>query len=332
VLFSEFVKIIDTGNLAPVYLLTGEESFLHHQVIHLLSARLIAEGAADFDLEIIDGSDFQYESYINALRSLPLMSPKKLFIIRRLENINSKVLQKAADALTGDLQKIVIVLSYEVKPDFKAKSPLLHLRENYAWIDLSFPRGAEFGKILRWMFKDKKLHPELLAFLSSSKVDLWSIHSWIEQALDYLDGSAEITLADVKNFVDLGGIADIWSFSDALGRKDFKQAQILLNDLLVNREKPKLIVWSLKELFIHLNLIANIRESGRQPERFQKDININQYRYNNYCRLSENYNSAQTERVLQKLQEIDSALVGSGIEFDSLMLEFINAIPRGKEN
>jgi len=329
-LFSDFVKNLPAGNFAPVYLLTGEESFLHHQVIHLLNTALIQQSAADFDLEIIDCTDFQYESFINALRSLPLMSDRKLLILRHLEKLPPKMPQKVADSLAGDLSKIVIILSYEDRPDFKAKSTLLQLRETYTWIDLSPPRSAEFAKILRWMFNHKKLHPDLIAFLAGSKIDLWQIHGWIEQALDYLNDVEEITLDNLRNFIDLGGTADIWSFSDALGKKDFKQAQILLNDMLKNREKLKLIVWSLKELFIHLNLITKIRESGQQPEQIYKDISINQFRFNNYCRCAANYSSAETEKILKRLQDVDAALVASNIDPDSLLLEFIDVIPRGK--
>lgn len=322
-LFTAFLKKMEEGSIKPVYLITGEESFLHHEVQRSLKEKIITAGAEDFDLEIIDGNEFQYDSYVNSVRSLPLLSPKRLIFFKHLDAVDPRKMKNILSALSGDLSKTAIVFSVESKPDFKPNSVLTKMREQFEWVDLSPPRGNEFGKILRWMFQGKELEGELIAYLAESKVDLWQIHGWIKQSLDYLGSEDKIGLDSIRQFIDLGGTADIWAFTDAVGKRDLGRAQILLNDLLKNREKPGMIMFWLKELFIHLNIICKVKDSGRRPEGYAEKLKINAYRWNNYCNQSVNYTSAQVEKALLKIQEADTAAKTSRMEYDSIFTELL---------
>jgi len=325
-LFSELVKRIETKKLGSVYLLTGEESYLQICVQDLFKRGIITEGAEDFDLEYLDGMSFSFEAYINAIRSLPLMSERKLIIFKNFHAINTKSMKSALENLSGNLDKIVLLLVYDKKPDFKSKPPLGQIRDRFEWVDLSHPRGMEFERILKRMLQGKAADHDLTAFLAESRVDLWQVHNWIEQTLVILGDTDRITLADVQEFVDLGGTADIWAFTNSVGRKENKQAQILLLDLIRNREKPGIILWSLKELFIHLHVICKLRHSGKQPERYRESMKLNAYRFTNYCKFSSHFTLVEVETALQKIQEADVKMKTTPVEPESLFLEFLNDV------
>jgi DNA polymerase III delta subunit len=329
--FSEFLKRIDTKNIDPIYFLTGEESFLQLQVQQLLRRVVVIQGAEDFDWEVLEGGEFRYEVFLNALRALPLISHKRLLILRHLEELDNNKHKIILNAITGDLSKLLLVLSYEEKCDFKHKSPLNEMRERFAWVDLSPPKGAEFEKILKWMLKGRKIEPNLLSFLAESRVDLWQISNWCEQALTLINDDIPLNLETLKNFVDLGGTADIWRLCDAVGKKELKQAQILLVDLLRNREKAGNIVWSLKELFIYLNLFCQIRAKGGKLEPYQERIALHPFRFRNYSSMSVNFSVMETEHALWKLQDIDEKLKSSQIEPETLLVELIDDISGKKE-
>ena len=325
-LFSELVKRIETKKLGSVYLLTGEESYLQLCVQDLFKRAVITGGAEDFDLEYLDGMSFSFEAYINAVRSLPLMSERKLIIFRNFQAVNSKSLKSVADNLGGNSDKIVLLLIYDKKPDFKPKSLLGQIRDRYEWADLSHPRGMEFDRVLKWMFKDTTADHDLTAFLAESRVDLWQVHNWIGQTLDFLGDTERITLADVQKFADLGGTADIWAFANSVGRKENKQAQILLLDLIRNREKPGSILWSLKDLFIHLHVICKLKASGKQPERYRESMKLNAYRFSNYCKFSSHFTLGEVETALQKIQNADVTMKTTRVEPESIFLEFLNDV------
>ncbi|MBC8278708.1 MAG: DNA polymerase III subunit delta [FCB group bacterium] len=324
--FSELIKKIENKKFGPVYLLTGEESYLQICAQDSFKRSVITEGVEDFDLEYLDGMSFSFEAYINAVRSLPLMSERKLIIFKNFHAVNTKSMKSVTDNLSGNLDRIILLLIYEKKPDFKAKSPLGEIRDKFDWVDLAHPRGMEFERILKWMFQDKVLDQDLTAFLTGSGVDLWQIHNWITQTLDFLEETNRITLADVREFVDLGGTADIWAFTNTVGRKENKQAQKLLLDLIRNREKPGLILWSLKDLFIHLHVICKLRHSGKQPERYRANMNLNAYKFTNYCKFSSHFTVEEVEKALQKIQDADVKMKTTRVEPESLFLEFLNDV------
>jgi DNA polymerase III delta subunit len=181
------------------------------------------------------------------------------------------------------------------------------------------------------MLKGRKIEPNLLSFLAESRVDLWQISNWCEQALTLINDDIPLNLETLKNFVDLGGTADIWRLCDAVGKKELKQAQILLVDLLRNREKAGNIVWSLKELFIYLNLFCQIRAKGGKLEPYQERIALHPFRFRNYSSMSVNFSVMETEHALWKLQDIDEKLKSSQIEPETLLVELIDDISGKKE-
>ena len=326
-LFSGFTKSVEEGKIKPVYLLTGEESYLHHQIQLILKSKVLTAGSEDFDFETLDGGQFQYENYVNAVRSLPIISPRRLVVFKEFQEVDARSMKPLFAELEGDLSKIVIVYSYVKKPAFSDKSLLTAIKDEYAWVDLSHPRNfKEFNYILRWMLCGKNIDAKLAAVLSESKVDLWQISAWLQQAKDYMDEGATLTLEALQEFADISGIADIWKLTDAVGRRDIKEAQYLLHTLLRNNEKPTFIIWSLKELFIYLNTISKTKRKYGSADSFAKAVNLHQFRYRKYLEACAKFTIEEIENALYKLQESDIRIKSTSGEEESLLVELLDDI------
>jgi DNA polymerase-3 subunit delta len=329
-LFSEFIKEVSGGKIAPLYLLTGEEAFLHHHAQKALKEQILAPGAEDFDLEVLEGEEVKFDYLLNTLKSLPLISPRKLVIIRKFDELDPQILKRFPGLIPGDLSKMVLALSYEKKPDFARKGYLEDLRSRCAWINLSPPKGLEFNRVIQWMLNGRKTDSNLPAFLLDSGVELWQINSWLRQAIDFTGPEETLTLDVVRKFVDLGGSADIWSFTDAVGRKELKKAQNLLLDLLRNREKTGTLMWNLKELFRFLYCFCRIRRRGERPDKYEKTLEIHPYRMKNYWALSANFSLGEIERALSLIQSADEKLKTSAGDPEAIFLELLDVIISGR--
>lgn len=325
-LFSQYIQKIKKGSIDSVYLLTGEESFLHHHAQHLMKTALIASDAEAFDLELFDGSEFQYDAFINGIRALPLMSQRRLVIFKRFDKLDSRQIPSVIKELEGDLSKMVILFLYEEKVDFRKKTVLEKMRDRYTWVNLAPQKGAEFERVLKWMLDGKKIDANLTAFLAECGADLWQISGWLEQASDFIGENQPLTLEAMEKFIDLGGYANIWRLTDAVGNRDIKQAQYLLYNLMRNREKPNFIMWGLKDLFIHLDPICKIRQQGGRLDSFAKTTHLHAFRFRKFNEMSVNFTPSETESALAKLEKTDFKLKTSAAEPESLLVELMDDI------
>ncbi len=329
-LYTQFSKNIESGEIAPVYFITGEESYLHLQCQNALKTALIQPGAEDFDLEVLDGSEFRYDAFINSLRSLPIMSQRRLLLLKRFNEVDTRRYKNITEALEGDLSSVVVALSYDGKPDFRVKS-IAELRDRYAWVNLAAPKGAEFQRILQSIVPERELDSGLVSFLADSEVDLYQISGWLRQADNMADAGEKLTLERMRDFIDLGGAADIWQFSDAVSGREMKRAQHALLDMLRNREKPGAIMWRLKSLFEDLNLALKIKSRGARPEKYIDKKIMHPFKLKKLLEHSGSYSVKEVESALLKLQETDARLKSAGGEDEALLIELVDEIIGGEK-
>ncbi len=86
----DILEQLENGQLSPFYLFYGENEFLLERVLSSVRQALIPEEARDFNLQIYyggNGERIDTGKIIDAARTLPLMSHKRLVIVRRTEGI-----------------------------------------------------------------------------------------------------------------------------------------------------------------------------------------------------------------------------------------------------
>ena len=80
----EFLKNdIAENSFRRIYLITGNEPYLKEYWLSALKKAVLPE-ENDFDLMTADGKDLSTEEFTENIRSLPLVSAKKLYIITDL--------------------------------------------------------------------------------------------------------------------------------------------------------------------------------------------------------------------------------------------------------
>ena len=325
--FSKFASDIKSGKFSSVYFFTGVELYLHNYARSELRKTVLKPGSEDFDLEILDGSEIAIDRIFSALRTLPMISERKLVLVNKFDEIDSRHYEKLLDFLKKEtLNRLVLALFYEKKPDFGPKSVLTKIRDEFSWVNLSPQGSAEFVKTIEMMTPNRKINANLASFLAGSGVDLWQIKNWLEQAQSYTEEGDELTVDSLREFVDLSGTADIWRLENAVGYRNIKEAQFLLQDLLRNKEKPGSILWRLKDMFFYLDVICKMRAHRMTPEQFSKELNLHPFRIKNYSAYSKNFSKEMTAKALLKIQETDLRLKTSSGDPRSIFIELLDGI------
>ncbi len=84
---------IRMGKFAPAYILTGEEPYYIDAVCDALQARVVDEEGRDFDQHIYFGADVDLETLISTARQYPLMSARKIVMLREAQSVTNGVRQ-----------------------------------------------------------------------------------------------------------------------------------------------------------------------------------------------------------------------------------------------
>ncbi len=323
-LFSELYSKLKKGEIGSLYLLTGEEPLLLVKAQNLFKEVILAEGSESFDLDILDAGGLSNEMFYGALRSLPMLSSRRLVIIRDINRFSSPLQKNFTSALREKLEKVTIVLTAD-QADYR-KSLFKELRGKAVQIELSSPDDKELRKILKICFPKKEIDESVFNFIAKAGVNISEAFSWLEQAVNYLEDSDELNLETLKLFVDLSGTAQMMSFTNAVAAKDRKSAVICLEDMMRYREKSGSISWQLKELYILLNLFLRIKAKGGRPIQYRKSIKIRNELFDQINSHTQYHNLESVIDGLKRIQTMDSSLKSSGLDSKALFIELVNSI------
>lgn len=85
-IFSE----IDSSEMAPLYLLKGEENFIMEEMVCKLVEKVVGEDLKSFNLNTEYGGEVDMENFISTANSFPFLSERRILVLRELEKIKGK--------------------------------------------------------------------------------------------------------------------------------------------------------------------------------------------------------------------------------------------------
>lgn len=122
--FEQLVESITQGDLQPIYILDGEETFFTDQLIQLFEKEIIPEEEQDFNLKILYGREINAGQIIEEARQYPMFGERQLVIVKDVGQL--KDLSLVAEYIKQPMLTTILVL------DFKGKK--LDLRTSLAKI------------------------------------------------------------------------------------------------------------------------------------------------------------------------------------------------------
>ena len=90
--YSQIIKNLKKDKFSKIYLLMGEEAFFINKISQFFQKNFINEDHKGFNQEIHYGKETTIESIINSCKSFPMMSDKKLVIVKNGDMSISKMM------------------------------------------------------------------------------------------------------------------------------------------------------------------------------------------------------------------------------------------------
>lgn len=253
--YATVMKNIQAGKIVPVYLLAGEESFLHRQVEQAVVHKVLTREEQAMNLHIFE-QDMPLAQCRDLLCSMPFWGSKQVVIVRHTNLFIRKNADhgEAAEKLEKNdgwaaLLKSVpahchVIFSMLQRPD--GRLALLRVVKEYgAVVELNPLRLSEICSWARQQVAtmDKTLSPAAchylqLSFSGTEKISLAVLNNELEKACIYVGTRKEITAEDLAVILAAGQEYSIFALLRFLERRDRAAALQILCCLHEQGEQP----------------------------------------------------------------------------------------------
>lgn len=316
----DIVDAINRREFAPIYLLTGDESYYIDRIADYIADHVLTEEERDFNQQILYCTrETNVADIVNYARRYPMMAEKQVLIVKEAQNLLK--FEELSVYAEKPVQTTILVICYKNGSVDRRKKVVGFIEKN----------GI--------VYESKKLKENMLpAFITNYlkrknvKIDDRAVMMMVEYIGSDLNRMAgeldKIVLALPPGFnlvnVDLVekniGISkeyNSWELRAALCNKDVLKANRIINYFDQNqKQNPHVVTVSM--LF---NFFATLMQAYYSPDKTEKGMMEylemrNQWQLRDYIQGMRNYTARKTMEIISKIRETDSKL--KGIEKGSL--------------
>ncbi|HCP45650.1 MAG TPA: DNA polymerase III subunit delta [Deltaproteobacteria bacterium] len=230
---------VEASDLKPVYLLRagrGQEAFLGRRAYDLLYEAGVGGGPRGFNEQVFAAEKTDGDAIAAAANTLPMMGPRRVVVVRSVNRLKTADQDRLAAYCSAPSATTVLLLVEDPMTSTAAKrpSPLDGRRKLVKAIkktgrDLQFKRL--YGRALAgWMAAETRALGKTFDDRGSDFLeamvgnDLGQVHNALTLAALYVGDEPHIALNDLEQVVSGRNQEALWSFLDAVGRRDRQDA------------------------------------------------------------------------------------------------------------
>lgn len=319
-MFSKVWRDIQKGNIAPVYLLVGEEAYYVDETISKLRAAL---GGEDGEYAQFDCAEQPVDFVIDEADTIPFFSDRKLVVARNASFLRAT--EKGKEKIEHDLSRLeawlehpteqcvtVFVAPYEKLDERKKVTKLMkkhailleaaQLKEHdlAVWIEQEI--AAQQGRIT-----DDAVG-KLIEMVGANMLQL---RLEIEKLLLFVEGDV-IDAHVVENLVAKTLEHDAFKLLNAYLARDIVTAVTIYHDLLRQKEEPIMLVGLLASNIRTMNHVYYLEKKGYHPQQIAKQLKLHPYRVKLMIENRRRPTEERLLKVLHRLAEVDLKLKTTG--------------------
>ncbi len=314
---AQMLTEIRKGDLRTVYLMTGREKFFQDQIIKALDNKLFPDpGARSLNRIVLDGAEVTMAEVIGAAMSYPMLSERKLVIVKDFQMIPAS----QADVLLSYLEKpqtatVLLLIAGDGKGgtlnELKSKAAQISCKPITQW------------KIQEWIAarikeRNREFSAEALAaFGDYVGADLLMIENELDKLADFKP-EGKIELEDVLAATGMSREYNVFALQDALIRRDLKNSLKISTELLNHGQPIQMILVILFGFFRKLSLYAALKSGGGQHN-FTQELGVREFQLKKMNAALRVFNNAQLQNVLGALQQTEWKSKNSGEKLRRLM-------------
>lgn len=314
--YIDVISKIKKGNLSPVYLLYGTESFLIEDTVHRIIEAGITEEEREFNLSKFEMTEHPVEIAVEEAYTFPFMGGRRIVIIKEAYFLtNTKVqtkvdhnLKKLEEYLENPAPETIVIIHapYEKVDDRKKICKMLKKKAEvldgspldekllYQWVD---EKAAEQGVSI------EKAATEQLLALTSAELMLMSTE--LRKLAIYVGENETITKDIVDELVARSLEQNIFALVDGVVKKKVDVSWKIFQDLLKQKEDPLKIVALMVRQFRILYQVKQLSQQGYSQKQMASQLKLHPYVVKLAAQQTNHFKDEELLSLLDQLANID---------------------------
>ena len=320
---NDLKKQIKNGELANIYFLYGEESYLTAHYADQIASKAVGDHPlAEFNYQKFDGQSCTAGEIEEAAEALPVMADRKCVVVRDFDVAAAgAAVQEQLNALISDAPKSCVLIFWldAVEADVKknAKWKAFVAAVDRAGVSVRFPRKTE-SEIVRLLCSGAErrgcsLNADNARFmLRRCGNDLNLLLGELDKLCALADGG-EVTRGFIEKLGTENLEASVFDLSKALLQGSYSRAYDILGGLFARREEPVSVLAVLSNAYADLYRAKVALSSGVRAEALADDFAYRgkEFRLRNAARDCARIPLPVLRECLEALAEADRLLKSS---------------------
>ena len=319
-LIKQIENDIKNNTFSPIYLLMGEEEYYIDYLTKLIQKNSLKDHEKDFNLNIVYGKDTSIADIISISKQYPVMSEKKLVIVKEAQDlvkkdIDGNSLDDLISYINSPLNSTILVLNFKHKSLDKRKaiykailknglvfeSKKLYENQAQDWI-ISYLQSFDFTIDKKSSF----LITELLG------TDINKIANELDKLIVLKSKVKTINSDDVEKFIGISKEFNVFELRKAIGEKNLFKCMKIIDYFSKNpKSNPIVVIVSLIfDFFVKLFIYHSL--SDKSDRSVASALKVNPYFVKDYSSSAKNYSMKSISSKISILREFDLKSKGLG--------------------
>lgn len=305
-------KDLETGNLAPLYVLFGDEPYLLQQCEKRFRWQVLSPETQDFNFNQYYAADCDVAAVKDTVELLPMMSPRRLVILKEAQDLSDKEWLELEPVIASPVDSTVFVIMAG-KLDKRKKQVRLLLEQGQC-VEFKRPYENQVPGWVKYIAGALELEisdeaAQLLHKLVGSH--LLEIEAELKKLGDYVLPRRRIETADVATAVSRRREESIFELTKSVGQNDRVRAIEHLVRLLDQGQNEIGIVSMTAR---HIRILLSIKkgqEAGLYGAKLASFAGVAPYFLDEYLGQARYWTPRRLEQTLVILAETEKALKSS---------------------
>lgn len=344
--YKEFIKVLKSKDLKPVYLFYGEENYLIDDLLKRVKISCIDESFETLNYSVLEGKDISFDRLVTACETLPFMSEKKIVVVKDFPLFKNK--NKAAEELEGlsetkDRKRLAkyieglgdhICLIFMEKMDSIRKNNFLYkaIDKSGGVVELKKLRGMDLNDWIQYRFKkyNRKISNHDLRYFidqtsyfnSKQEKTLYDLENEILKLSHYIADGEELTREKMDFLMAKPLEMNVFNLLNSISQKNGEKAMKLFNEMYSSNEPVLFILHMIVRQLRNMLYIKALKAKGYMEGEINSKVGLSPFEYKKVLAQSNNFSMPQLEKALFHCLETDKSIKTSSVD-DRLVLEIL---------